>query len=114
MASNADYTVACIGEGTYAEKPGDIDDLSIAEGQRMYVEALAQTGTPVILVLVEGRPRLLNGLAECSSAVVMAYQPGPLGGQAVVDVLYGFMSPAGALPFNYPKKQANIPYTYHR
>lgn len=114
MADNADYTVACIGEGTYAEKPGDIEDLSLAEGQRIYVETLAQIGTPIILILIEGRPRLLNGLAELSSAVVIAYQPGPLGGTAVVDVLYGATSPAGVLPFNYPKRQANIPYTYHR
>ena len=116
LAANADIIVACLGEGTYAEKPGDIEDLSLAEGQRMYIEALAETGTPIVTVLVEGRPRLLNGVAELSTALLMAYQPGPMGGQAIVDALYNQNggSPAGRLPFTYPKNPSDIPYQYHR
>lgn len=62
---------------------------------------------------MSGRPRLLNGIAEVSEAVIEAYLPGPMGGQAVAEVIAGITPPSGRIPFTYPKSTANIPYPYH-
>jgi beta-glucosidase len=112
-AATADMIVVCLGEGTYAEKPGDIDDLALPAGQIDYVTQLATAGKPTVLVMVEGRPRLIHDAVEASSAVVLAYQPGPIGGQAIAEVLLGITNPSGRLPFSYPMKQADIMYPYH-
>ena len=69
---------------------------------------------PIILLLLEGRPRLLEGVADLSNAVVMGYLPGPMGGQAIADIISGEVSPSGRLPFTYPKDPGSIPYPYHR
>ncbi len=79
-----------------------------------YVKTLSDTGTAIILVIVSGRPRLLNGLQEVSAAVLEAYLPGPMGGQAVAEVLAGVVAPSGRLPFTYPKNAGDFPYPYHR
>lgn len=113
MASEADYIVVCVGEGTYAEKPGDIDDLALPQGQVEYVQQLAAFGKPVIMVMVSGRPRLLHAAVESSSAVLNAYVPGPKGGLAVAEALIGNIVPSGRLPFNYPRSAGDIPYAYH-
>lgn len=112
-ASEVDRIIICLGEGTYAEKPGDIDDLALPAGQLEYVQALAGI-KPIVLVMVEGRPRLLGNAVSQSQAVVLAYQPGPVGGQAVAEILAGVSSPSGRIPFSYPKQAANIMYPYHR
>src|SRR5213080_3603375 len=102
-AGTADVVVLCLGEGSYTETPGDISDLSLGEPQRQLAEAIAATGKPVVLVLVEGRPRTINRIADNASVVLMAYNPGNEGGQAVADVLFGDFNPCGKLPFTYPR-----------
>ncbi|KAL7691568.1 putative glycoside hydrolase, family 3, glycoside hydrolase family 3 domain, immunoglobulin [Plasmopara halstedii] len=115
LASHHEYTVVVIGEKNYAEKPGDIDDLALPAGQIAYIEALAETNTKIILVLFEGRPRLLGPLPKLACAVIHGFLPGELGGQAVAEIIFGVVNPSGKLPITYPKDPANsaIPY-YHR
>eukprot|EP01040_Poterioochromonas_malhamensis_P001562 gene1562-1654_t len=113
MANNADAIIICLGEGTYAEKPGDIDDLALPQGQIDYVTQLAGVGKKVILVMIEGRPRLIHDAVTASNAVVLAYEPGPVGGQAIAEVLFGKTVPSGRLPFSYPRYPADIMYPYH-
>src|SRR2546423_3347984 len=102
-AAAADVVVLCLGEGSYTETPGDIPDLNIGEPQRRLAEAIEATSKPVVLVLAEGRPRIINGIADHANAVLMAYNPGNEGGQAVADVLFGDFNPCGKLPFTYPR-----------
>jgi beta-glucosidase len=102
-ARAADVVVICVGEGSYAETPGNITDLTLAEPQLKLAEAIEATGKPVVLVLVEGRPRVINRIADASRAILMAYNPGNEGGAAVADVLYGNYNPSGKLPFTYPR-----------
>lgn len=80
-AKSVDAIVVCVGESTYVEKPGDINDLSLAQGQTDYVKFLSTLGRPIILVIIAGRPRLLNGSAELSSAIIQMSNPGPMGGK---------------------------------
>jgi beta-glucosidase len=102
-AADADVAVIAIGEDAYAEWVGDIDDLTLPEPQLRLVEAIQATGTPVVLVLVEGRPRIVSRVAERACGVVMAYWPGMHGGDAIADVLFGDVNPSGRLPFTYPR-----------
>jgi beta-glucosidase len=102
-AGAADVVVLCLGEGSYTETPGDIPDLTLGEPQRKLAEAIVNTGKPVVLVLVEGRPRVINRIGDNVGAVLMAYNPGNEGGQAVADVLFGDFNPCGKLPFTYPR-----------
>jgi hypothetical protein len=76
------------------------------------VEQLNTTGIPIITILVEGRPRLLSTVPSISSALIHSYLPGPMGGQAVAEVIYGVLNPNGKIPFTYPRQQADIGYTY--
>lgn len=99
----SDIIIACIGEKPSTEKPGDIDDLTLSQTQINYVLDLVKTGKPVVLVLVENRPLLVNAIANKVSAVVMAYQPGDYGGLALVNILLGKVSPSGRLPLTYPR-----------
>ncbi|KAF4321811.1 hypothetical protein BBO99_00004493 [Phytophthora kernoviae] len=112
-AGYSSYTIVAIGEAAYAEKPGDLDDLNLPRGQVDYVREIAATGTKVILVLAQGRPRLLQGLAELAHAIVYAMLPGELGGQALAEILYGHVNPSGRLPITYPKSPANIAIPYN-
>jgi beta-glucosidase len=102
-ADAADVVVLCLGEGSYTETPGNITDLTLGEPQLRLAEAIEATGKPVVLVLVEGRPRIINRIVDKAGAVLMAYNPGNEGGQAVADVLYGDFNPSGRLPFTYPR-----------
>ncbi len=102
-ARDADVVVLCLGEGSYTETPGNITDLTLGEPQLRLAEAIQATGKPVVLVLVEGRPRLINRIADKSQAILMAYNPGNEGGTAVADVLFGDHNPSGKLPFTYPR-----------
>lgn len=105
-ALSADVAIVALGEENYTEKPGDIDDLALHAGQLELVRALAAHAphVPIILVLISGRPRLLNGLPQLSSvvAVVWAGVPGPHGGTAIAEVLLGMTNPSGRLPLTYP------------
>src|SRR6185436_2004109 len=102
-AQAADVVVLCLGEGSYTETPGNITDLTLGEPQLKLAEAIEATGKPVVLVLVEGRPRIINRIVDKTGAVLMAYNPGNEGGQAVADVLFGDTNPSGKLPFTYPR-----------
>ena len=102
-AEAADIVVLCLGEGSYCETPGNITDLTLGEPQLRLAEAIQATGKQVVLVLVEGRPRVINRIVDKAGAVLMAYNPGNEGGQAVADVLFGDVNPSGKLPFTYPR-----------
>ena len=102
-AASADVVILCLGEGSYTETPGNITDLTLPEPQLKLAEAVAAAGKPVVLVLVEGRPRIINRIADKTGAILLAYNPGNEGGQAVADVLFGDYNPAGRLPVTYPR-----------
>jgi len=102
-ARNVDAIVLALGEGSYCETPGNITDLTIGEPQMKLAEALKATGKPIVLVLVEGRPRIINRIADNASAILMAYNPSHEGGTAIADVLFGDVNPSGKLPFTYPR-----------
>jgi len=112
-ARNADVAIVCIGEGAYAETPGNIEDLTLDGAQLKLAGAVSAMGKPVVIVLVEGRPRIINRIADGAAAILMAYNPGNEGGQAIVDVLFGDYNPGGKLPFTYPRyANALIPYDH--
>jgi beta-glucosidase len=102
-AREADVAVVCVGESSYAETPGNITDLTLSDPQLKLAQAIEATGKPVVLVLVEGRPRIINRIADGAQAVLMAYNPSNEGGTAVADVLLGDYNPGGKLPFSYPR-----------
>ena len=95
--------VLALGEGSYCETPGNITDLTIGEPQLKLAEALKATGKPIVLLLVEGRPRIINRIVDSANAIVMAYNPSNEGGTAIADVLFGDVNPSGKLPFTYPR-----------
>lgn len=101
-AARVDYIVLALGENSYTEKPGDLHDLTLSEQQLRLAEALAATGKPVILVLNQGRPRIIRRIEPLMKGVLQAYLPGNFGGLAVADVLFGSINPSGKLPFTYP------------
>src|SRR5215211_3596034 len=102
-AQNVDVIVLALGEGSYCETPGNITDLTIGEPQIKLAEALKATGKPIVMVLVEGRPRIINRIADSASAILMAYNPSHEGGTAIADVLFGDVNPSGRLPYTYPR-----------
>jgi beta-glucosidase len=110
-ASKADAVVICAGEWAYAETPGNITDLTLPDAQLYLVRKIAETKKPVILVLTEGRPRLISRVAEAAKAIVMAYNPSNEGGQAIADVLFGDVNPSGKLPITYPRFSDRL-FTY--
>lgn len=113
-AGSADVAVICIGEATYTETPGDIADLELPEAQRDLVKQVAETGTPVVLVLVEGRPRIVNDIVSDADGILMAYLPGEEGGRALADILFGDQNPSGELPFTYPGNVNDlVPYHHN-
>lgn len=102
-AQNVDVIVLALGEGSYCETPGNITDLTIGEPQLKLAQALKATGKPIVLVLVEGRPRIINRIVDSANAILMAYNPSNEGGTAIADVLFGDVNPSGKLPFTYPR-----------
>ncbi|RQM14528.1 hypothetical protein DD237_003163 [Peronospora effusa] len=113
LAGQHRYTIAAIGEPNYTEKPGDIDDPALPKGQEKFIEALAATGTKVIVVLFEGRPRLLGSIPDNAAAIIDGMLPCELGGQAIAEIMYGDVNPSGKLPITYPKDPANIAIPYN-
>ena len=103
-AKNADVIVACIGENSYTETPGNLTDLWLSENQRNLVKALAQTGKPVILVLNEGRPRLIADIEPLAQGIIDILIPGNMGGDALVNLVSGKSNFSGKMPYTYPKE----------
>lgn len=112
-AQEADYIILCLGEDSYTEYCGDLHDLYLHEHQINLALALASTGKPIILVLAEGRPRLISKFADQVPAIIGAFYPGPAGGQAIAELIFGDLNPSGKLPFTYPKfPNSLIPYDH--
>ena len=112
-ASGVDYIVLCVGENSYCETPGNLDELTLSENQTALAKALLKTGKPVILVLNEGRPRLIRSIEPETKAVIQLYLPGNYGADALADVLTGEVNPSGKLPYTYPKfEQGLITYDH--
>ena len=103
-AKDADIIVACIGENSYTETPGNLTDLWLSENQRNLVKALAQTGKPVILVLNEGRPRLIADIEPLAQGIIDILIPGNMGGDALVNLVSGKSNFSGKMPYTYPKE----------
>ena len=103
-AKNVDVIVACIGENSYTETPGNLTDLWLSENQRNLVKELAKTGKPVVLVLNEGRPRLIADIEPLAQGVIDILIPGNMGGDALVNLVSGKSNFSGKMPYTYPKE----------
>ena len=110
-AYKADVIVACVGENTYCETPGNMDDLNLSANQKQLVKALAATGKPIVLILNEGRPRLIGDIEPLAKAVVDIMLPSNFGGDALATLLSGERNFSGKLPFTY-SKHINALHTY--
>jgi beta-glucosidase len=102
-ADKADVVVLALGEPSYTETPGNIANLTLPEAQLKLAETMIATGKPTVLVLIEGRPRIISRVADRIPAIVMAYNPSNEGGQAIADILFGDANPSGRLPITYPR-----------
>ncbi|MBM6944149.1 MULTISPECIES: glycoside hydrolase family 3 N-terminal domain-containing protein [Bacteroides] len=102
-AQNADVIIACIGENSYCETPGNLTDLNLSANQQDLVKALAETGKPVILILNEGRPRLIKDIEPLAKAVINIMLPGNYGGDALANLLAGDANFSAKMPYTYPR-----------
>ena len=103
-ARDADIIVACIGENSYTETPGNLTDLWLSENQRNLVKELAKTGKPVVLVLNEGRPRLIADIEPLAQGIIDIFIPGNMGGDALANLVSGKSNFSGKMPYTYPKE----------
>ncbi|MBP1637875.1 MAG: Beta-glucosidase [Bacteroidetes bacterium] len=114
-ASAVDYIVLCIGENSYCETPGNLEEgLALSQNQTALANALIKTGKPVILVLNEGRPRIISSIEPGAKAVVQLYLPGNFGADALADILSGDVNPSGRLPYTYPKNEQGLSNYDHK
>lgn len=107
-ARRADVIVACIGENSYCETPGNLSDLAISVNQSNLVKALAATGKPIIMIINGGRPRIINDIEPLASAVVNILLPGNYGGDALANILAGDANPSARMPYTYPRNSAEL------
>ncbi|SHE39426.1 glycoside hydrolase family 3 N-terminal domain-containing protein [Dysgonomonas macrotermitis] len=113
-AKSVDYIILCLGENSYCEKPGDLDDLYLNDLQTELAKEVLKAGKKVILVLSEGRPRIISKFSSQVDAIVQTYLPGIYGANALADVLSGEVNPSGKLPYTYPAfPNSLVPY-YHK
>ena len=110
-AEDADVIVLCIGENSYCETPGNINEMALSANQQQLAKALIATGKPVVLVLNEGRGRIVSSFVDDTAAVLHTYLPGTEGARALADILYGNVNPSGKLPYTY-QKYSNAMTTY--
>jgi beta-glucosidase len=113
-AKQADYIVVCVGELPATEKPSDINELDLPSAQQDLIKKLSKLGKPIIMVIVQGRPRIIRDVEPLSNAILMAYLPGQEGGRAIADVIFGKVNPSGKLPYTYPKFTGNMLPYYHK
>ena len=113
-ARGANVAIVAIGEGAYAETPGNIDDLTLPQAQIRLARAIQGSGIPVVLALYHGRPRILRDAVDGARAVVTGYETGPYGGEALAGVLFGDVNPSGKLPFSWPRHTGAILIPYDR
>ena len=112
-ASRADIILACIGENSYCETPGNLTDLTLSQNQRDLVKALAKTGKPIVLIINGGRPRLIADIEPLAKAVVDILLPGNYGGDALANLLAGDVNFSAKMPYTYPKEiNSLITYDY--
>lgn len=112
-ARSADVVVCCVGENSYCETPGNINDLNLSENQKELVRVLAQAGKPIVLVLAEGRPRLLRDIEPLCTAIIHTFLPSNYGGTALARLLAGDADFSGRMPYTYPKYAgAFVTYDY--
>jgi len=114
QAAKADVIVLCIGENSYTETPGNINDLTLSAPQLELAAALSKTGKPVVFVLTEGRPRIISAIEPFASAVLHAFLPGNEGGNVIADILSGKVNPSAKLPYTYPRFTNGLLNYYHK
>lgn len=107
-ARNVDVIVACIGENSYCETPGNLSDLALSVNQRNLVKALAKTGKPIVLILNGGRPRIINDIEPLADGIINVLLPGNFGGDALANILIGDTNPSAKMPYTYPKNSAEL------
>jgi beta-glucosidase len=113
-AKYADQIVVCVGELPATEKPSDVNELDLPQAQQDLIKRLSTLGKPIVLVMVQGRPRIIRQIEPLVDAILMAYLPGQEGGRAIADALFGKTNPSGKLPYTYPKYTGNILPYYHK
>jgi beta-glucosidase len=114
IARFSDVAIICLGELPSTERPGDIYSLDLPKPQQLIVEELSKTGIPIVIVLVEGRPKIIRDIEPLSDAILQAYLPGDQGASAIVDVLCGDVNPSGKLPYTYPRHNGVIMHYDHK
>jgi beta-glucosidase len=102
-ARNVDAIILCLGERSYCETPGNIDDMMLERAQLDLAEALTRTGKPVVLVMIEGRPRVIRPIVDGARAILLAFRPGMEGGRALANIIFGDAVPSAKLPVTYPQ-----------
>ncbi|QOJ30417.1 MAG: glycoside hydrolase family 3 C-terminal domain-containing protein [Ignavibacteriales bacterium] len=110
LAGSSDVVVLCLGEPAYCETPGNIYDLTLPDAQINYAKKLKAAGKKLVVVLVQGRPRVMNEIAEIADAIMVGFLPGMEGGRAIADILFGDANPSGKLPVTYPKSPNGITF----
>jgi len=113
-ARQVDYIVLAIGENSYCETPGNITDLTLSKNQQELVKVAAAVGKPVILVLVQGRPRIIREIEPLAKGILNAYLPSNRGGDAIAGILFGDFNPSGKLPFTYPRYPNSLENYFHK
>lgn len=113
-ARRADVVIVCLGENSYAETPGNLNDLYLSDLQTQLAQKISESGKPVILILNQGRPRLISKFERNVQAIVNLYLPGNYGGDALADILFGDANPSGRLPHTYPRYPNALITYYHK
>jgi beta-glucosidase len=113
-AGDVDYILLCLGENSYTETPGNINDVNLSQNQIKLAQAMIKTGKPVILILNEGRPRVINKIVPGVAAVLDIYLPSNFGADALADILTGDVNPSGKLPITYPRYPNDLVNYIHK
>lgn len=114
VAEHADVAVICVGESPYTETPGDLNDLWLPEAQRSLVKRIAETDTPIVLVLIQGRPRIIRDIEPLADAILLGYLPSENGSDSIADILFGDVNPSGKLPYTYPRHPNDLTTYDHK